>query len=76
MELFNVSTDECLMIGDTTTDIEFGHNTGIKAVAVTFGAHSITKLQALHPHAIINDLGQLPEVIDNLCYSTQKSYQL
>lgn len=64
---FNLAPQECLMVGDTTTDILFANNAGIRAIGVTFGAHSMEKLKSLAPLALINEWGQLPEVIEKLC---------
>ncbi len=71
MEKFNVNHDECIMIGDTKTDLLFATNAKVKAIGVTFGAHSITELQAAHPIALISEWAQLPEVIDKLCCEKQ-----
>lgn len=65
-----VEPDECLMIGDTTTDISFAMNASVKAVAVTFGAHSPIKLQSMNPLALIDDWMQLQGVVEQ-CYSNR-----
>lgn len=53
---------ECLMVGDTTTDIEFSHNANVPAVAVTYGAHTIEKLKAVKPTWMIDELTQLIQI--------------
>ena len=71
MKKFNVEPDECIMIGDTTTDMLFAANAGVKAIAVTFGAHPLTKLQSMNPAASIDEWMQLPGVIAEQCYSNR-----
>lgn len=66
MDEFNVKPNECVMIGDTTTDIQFAANAGIKTICVTFGAHSVEKLQSMTPLAFMDEWKQLPEIINKL----------
>lgn len=66
MAQFKVRPEECLMIGDTTTDIIFGNNAGVKTIGVTFGAHDEEKLQTMKPYTLINEWMQLVGVIDEL----------
>lgn len=73
MQKFNVQRDECLMIGDTTTDILFSANAAVKAIGVTFGAHSREKLQSENPFALIEQWSQLLGVIEK-CYSIYPPY--
>lgn len=66
MDKFNVKPNECVMIGDTITDIQFAANAGIETICVPFGAHSVEKLQTMNPLACIDEWKQLPEVINKL----------
>lgn len=72
MQKFGITPGECIMIGDTTTDIQFAANAGIKTICVTFGAHCAEKLRPLNPLALIDDWRQLSGVISGLCYSYSK----
>ncbi|MDF2940563.1 MAG: hypothetical protein K0R66_1205 [Gammaproteobacteria bacterium] len=54
MQIFGVSSEESLMIGDTITDIEFAHNASMKIICPTFGAHTKETLQARKPFAFID----------------------
>lgn len=58
-----ISPDECLMVGDTTTDIQFATNSGVKIICVTFGAHSREKLEALNPSDFITAFPELHKFI-------------
>lgn len=66
MTKFNIKPHECIMVGDTVTDIQFAANAGIKTIVVTFGAHSVEKLQSMNPLALIDEWKQLPEIINKL----------
>lgn len=76
MEQCGVCPDETLMIGDTTTDIAFSKNAGVKVVAVTYGAHHENKLKLASPDELISGLCELPKIIEKLCYSTKMSCRL
>ena len=39
MDLTGVAADETLMIGDTSHDLELARNAGVRALAVSYGAH-------------------------------------
>lgn len=66
MEKFKIRPNECLMIGDTTIDIEFARNAKVKTVGVTFGAHTPEQLNTMNPIALINDWMELPETLSGL----------
>lgn len=72
---FSLLPNQCIMIGDTITDINFAKNANIETIAVSFGAHTAEYLQTASPLAIIDKWTQLPELIDVLCTSNPVSYQ-
>ena len=45
MKALNVSAEECLMIGDTTYDMQLAQAVGVKAIGVEWGVHSRKKLE-------------------------------
>jgi phosphoglycolate phosphatase len=49
MDQFGVSPRLTLMIGDTTHDLEMARNAGVAALAVAYGAHERSTLEALAP---------------------------
>lgn len=59
MERLNVSTDQALMVGDTTHDLQMARNAGVAAVAVTFGAHPRALLLAEQPLACVETIPEL-----------------
>jgi phosphoglycolate phosphatase len=78
MKVFKVQPEECLMLGDTSIDIMFAQNAGIKTVCVTFGAHSVEKLKAMNPLALIEDWRELPATLEKIrdkqCYQESRQY--
>ena len=42
-------TEDLVMIGDTTYDLEMAHAAGVKAIGVTWGHHSAERLRAWAP---------------------------
>ncbi len=53
--------EEALMVGDTEFDLAMAGNAGIGSVGVSFGVHSVPRLQAHDPLAIVDTL---PELLD------------
>lgn len=59
MEELAVSPERTLMVGDTTHDVQLAINAGVDVVAVSYGAHPASQLQALNPLALVHDFAQL-----------------
>lgn len=49
MDEFAVMPEQALMIGDTTHDLQMAKNAGVAALAVSYGAHTQTVLEAEMP---------------------------
>lgn len=63
MREFQFSVDETVFVGDETRDIEACRRVGMRCIAVTWGYNSIKALEAQHPHRVVHDLADLPDVI-------------
>lgn len=59
MDEFGVSSDATLMIGDTTHDLLMARNAGVASLAVAYGAHPRTALEAEQPLYCATDVPQL-----------------
>ncbi|WP_153108692.1 HAD-IA family hydrolase [Propionivibrio limicola] len=59
MEELSASAERTLMIGDTTHDLQMAVNAGASGLAVAYGAHSSSVLDALDPLARLNTVGEL-----------------
>ncbi len=65
MQELNFVPDETVMIGDTTMDIEMGHNADAGTVGVTWGAHSKDKLEEAKAHYIVEtEVSDIVPVVD------------
>lgn len=59
MQVFGVEPERCLMIGDTTHDLQMARNAGCPSVAVAYGAHTPDLLEPLQPLYLAASLPQL-----------------
>lgn len=59
MDEFGVSPATTLMIGDTTHDLQMARNAGVACVAVSYGAHPRTFLEAEAPTFCADNVAQL-----------------
>ncbi|MDE6413564.1 MAG: HAD family hydrolase [Eubacterium sp.] len=50
----NMSSDECIWIGDSTVDLESAKNLGCKSIAVTWGFRSVETLLECGPNYVVN----------------------
>lgn len=69
LERFNLQPNKCIMIGDTTYDLEFSRNADVDAIAVTFGAHSPERLMIEKPLALLDKWIELPNLLEKICAS-------
>jgi phosphoglycolate phosphatase-like HAD superfamily hydrolase len=51
-------------VGDTANDMRFAVNSGVKAVAVSYGAYPASGLNEYAPHAMIDDIRELLSVVN------------
>lgn len=58
------SPEDCLIIGDSTMDIETAHNAGMRAVAVTWGFHERGQLIAAGADALADSPAELTAMFD------------
>lgn len=63
LDRFGASPEEAMVIGDTTFDIEMGSAAGCSTCAVSYGNHSVERLQTASPNHIIPDLRALAGLI-------------
>lgn len=60
MDALNVPAERTLMIGDTTHDLLMAANAGVRALAVSYGAHPAEQLQGMKP---IDCIGSSEELL-------------
>ena len=59
MAQLGTSAGSCLMIGDTTHDLQMAANAGVSAVAVSFGAHDPETFAAYQPLYVAHSMAEL-----------------
>jgi HAD superfamily hydrolase (TIGR01509 family) len=64
LKAIDVQVCECLIVGDSTSDIKAGKAAGAKTVAVTSGLYSQRELAKLNPDLILKDATQLLNYIE------------
>lgn len=64
MDELGVAQASCLMIGDTTHDLQMAKNAGVAGLAVSFGAHPVEQLQAEAPLACVHSPVELREWLE------------
>ncbi|GAB2181617.1 HAD-IA family hydrolase [Denitratisoma sp. agr-D3] len=59
MAEFGVAPEATLMIGDTSHDVQMAHNARVPAIAVSYGAHPRSGLEALAPLHCVDSVEEL-----------------
>ena len=59
VETFNVSLDQCLMIGDSSNDVEAARRAGMDCIVVSYGYNHGEDIRDCQPQQIIDDLTHL-----------------
>ncbi|MCS7024138.1 MAG: HAD-IA family hydrolase [Bryobacteraceae bacterium] len=59
LEVFGVSPDQCLMVGDAPSDMAAGRAAGVKICAVRYGYGDHSEMAAFEPDYWIDDLNEL-----------------
>lgn len=66
MASLGVSASDCVMVGDTTFDLDLAHAVGVRTAAVSWGVHSVALLQSREPTAMATSFGALQEWLMSL----------
>lgn len=61
-----VSGAQCVIIGDTPSDVACGAGIGARAIAVATGAYDVAALAACRPHAVFADLTDTAAVVRSI----------
>jgi phosphoglycolate phosphatase len=60
-----------VMVGDTTYDMMMARNAGTLALAVTWGYHEKSELEASGAHAVVEEFGGIASAIARLISSSR-----
>ena len=63
LDMFGVSGDETLVVGDTIYDLQMARNAGCHTCGVTFGNHSAEQLRSENPDFIVDSFPKLKEIL-------------
>jgi HAD superfamily hydrolase (TIGR01549 family) len=63
-EQLSIQIRECMIVGDSVTDIKAGKTVGIKTVAVLSGIFSREELEKEKPDLILESVNQLPDFLE------------
>ncbi len=66
LQHFGLSSEEALVVGDTSFDIGMGRNAGCITCGVTYGNHSREQLQLAGADFIIDDFSDLHKIVHDL----------
>jgi phosphoglycolate phosphatase len=58
-----VAAADCVMIGDTTYDMEMARSAGVAGIAVAWGYHPASELLAAGATALVERYEQLPDLL-------------
>jgi phosphoglycolate phosphatase len=59
VKAFGLPAEDCVLIGDSTVDLETAGNAGIRSIAVTWGYHDRGPLVAAKPGLLVDDVESL-----------------
>ena len=59
LEEFSVPVEETVMVGDTEYDMAMAHILGMPRIAVSYGAHHISRLQAYEPDLCVDEFEEI-----------------
>lgn len=63
LDMFGVSGDETLVVGDTIYDLQMARNAGCHTCGVTFGNHSAEQLRSENPDYIVDSFSELKTIL-------------
>jgi phosphoglycolate phosphatase len=65
-EMLGTATENCVVIGDSTMDIETAANAGMRSIAVSWGYHDRDRLIAAGAGKIIDHPSELPPLLESI----------
>ncbi|MDX1457715.1 MAG: HAD-IA family hydrolase [Marinobacter sp.] len=63
LAFYGIEANEAVMIGDTRYDLEMARRIGMPAIGVEWGVHQRAVLNDYEPHAVVDTVKQLREVL-------------
>ena len=66
MAAAGIEAERCLMIGDTTFDMEMARRAGVAALGVSWGYHEVAELSTAGARRILERFDELPDAVTDL----------
>lgn len=63
-EILMVKPEECVMVGDTSHDIQMAHYAGCDSIAVSYGAHDLHEISKAKPSYIAHNVSELDNLLN------------
>jgi len=60
---FKVSPSQCLMIGDSVSDVKAARAAGFQIVCMSYGYNHGEDIRNYHPDAVIDSMAELPDIL-------------
>ncbi len=64
VRIFGLPPEDCVLVGDSTIDLETARNAGIRSVAVSWGYHDRAPLLEAGPGAVVDGIDDLPAALE------------
>ncbi|MGS2722428.1 HAD-IA family hydrolase [Porticoccus sp. GXU_MW_L64] len=64
---FGVQSRQAVMVGDTEYDLEMAANAQVPGLGVSYGAHSVERLEKHGPFAVVDCFSEVEAAIQRLC---------
>lgn len=64
LQTLDILPEQALMIGDTDYDMHMAHAANVDCVAVSYGAHAYSRLQASNPTMLCDSISQVRQWLD------------
>jgi phosphoglycolate phosphatase len=65
LQVTGLTPQQCVMVGDTTYDLEMAQRIGMPSIGVTYGVHTAAQLQPYQPVAVVDSVGALAQVLQS-----------
>jgi len=62
---YNITSNECLMVGDNSHDIHGARNTGVKSIAVGWALKGVEYMKSLEPDYLVHEASEILSIVDS-----------
>lgn len=73
---YALSPQDCVMVGDTLTDVLAARNAAMPVIFVTYGYGNVSDIAATEPAAIVDSLEQIPDLLPQIAAAQERRSSL